>query len=347
MLAVGIVSCGRGALTQRCLDSVRNVTQTGFHIFLVDNGSSDRDTLSRLDAWESDPDVTLVRLSENLGPAAARNVIVERAGGRYGAIAMLDNDIVVCEGWDRAALAALEAGFDAVQPKLLAPDGRTVDRGPTRARQPSWLLNPEYLHRGAQRDAADVNQRMALSVFGGTAIVRSEVYRKTGGYDPRIWVNEDHEFALRAVKNGCCICYEPRCEMIHDHVFDPQYDAVRTDLRRQLVSHLVIWDLHRKLSLSPYTLNFHLHLHLRQEPLFLPAAGRWSASGIARRVERRVRQRLFRLRYSDVWASVGEGELATEHLRAVLAGSAVGESRQCSLAGAGNTPAAATLSRQM
>jgi GT2 family glycosyltransferase len=347
MLAVGIVSCSRGALTQRCLDSVRKFSQTGFHIFLVDNGSRDRDTLSRLKAWESEPDVTFVRLSENLGPAAARNVIVDSAASRYHAIAMLDNDIVVCEGWDRAALAALDAGFDAVQPKLLAADGRTVDRGPTRPRQQSWLLNPEYLHRGARRDAAEVNQRTGLSMFGGTAVVRSEVYRNTGGYDPRIWVNEDHEFALRAVNNGCRICYEPRCEMIHDHIFDPEYDAVRSDLCRQLVSHLVIWDLHQKLSLSPHTLHFHLHLYLRHEPLFLPRAGRWSASGIARRVERRIRQRLFRLRYPDVWASADEGERATERLRAALAGSAAEASLPASLAGAGNAPAAAVLSRKM
>src|ERR1051326_7461726 len=90
-LAVGIVSCGRGALTQRCLDSVRKFSQTGIHIFLVDNGSRDRDTLNRLAKWEFEPDVTLVRLPENVGPAAARNLIVERTGGRYEAIAMLDN----------------------------------------------------------------------------------------------------------------------------------------------------------------------------------------------------------------------------------------------------------------
>jgi GT2 family glycosyltransferase len=321
------------------------MTRVGFHVYLVDNGSRDAETLNRMQTWEGELDVTLIRLQENIGPAAARNLILERAVERFATIAMLDNDIVVCEGWDHSAMDAFEAGFDAVQPKLLRPDGRTVDRGPTRAREQTWLLNPEYLHRGSARDAVEVNQRMAVPAFGGTAVVRSGVYRKTGGYDPRIWVGEDHEFALRAVKNDCHICYEPRCEMIHDHVYDPEYDVVRSDIARQLTSHLVIWDLHRKLSLSPYTLHFNLHLHLRQEPLFLPRAARWSPSGIARRVERRMRQRLFRLWYGDVWDSAATGERATEQLRAALNGSATEGPGCCAVPGELLPPATLQLGR--
>jgi GT2 family glycosyltransferase len=330
-LAVGIVSCGRGALTQRCLDSIRSFTRTAFHIYLVDNGSRDAGTLSRLQQWEQDVDITVIRLSENLGPSAARNLILKRTADRFQTIAMLDNDIVVRDEWDGTALAALEAGFDAVQPKLLEPDGRTVDRGPTRARQQRWLLNPEYLHRGVARDAAEVARRMPVPTFGGTAIVRSAVYRTTGGYDPGIWVGEDYEFALRAVENGCRICYEPRCEMIHDHIYDAEYDAVRSDISRQLASHLMVWDLHRKLSLSPFTLHFYLDLLRRREPLFLPRAARWSPSGIAQRVERRLRQRLFRLQYSDVWESAAAGERATEKVRAALTASAASERAPCAV----------------
>src|SRR5262249_21631076 len=164
----------------------------------VDNGSRDADTLNRLATWEQEPDLTLIRMTENLGPAGARNVIVEHAVDRHSTIAMLDNDIVVYDGRHCAALAALDVGFDAVQPKLVCPDGQTVDRGPTRARQQPWLLHPEYLHRGAAREAAEVNQRLQVPTVGGTAVVRSSVYRRTGGYDPHIWVGEDYEWALRA-----------------------------------------------------------------------------------------------------------------------------------------------------
>jgi GT2 family glycosyltransferase len=144
------------------------------------------------------------------------------------------------------------------------------------------------------------------------------MYRQAGGYDPRIWVGEDYEFSLRAVRNGCRIGYEPRCEMIHDHAHDPAYATIRSNIARHLTSHLVIWDLHHKLSLSPYCLHFYLHLFLRGEPLFLPGNSKWSPAGIARRVERRLRQRLFRLRYPDVWKSAAAGERATEKLRAGL-----------------------------
>jgi GT2 family glycosyltransferase len=319
VLAVGIVTCGRSRLTQRCLDSVRNYTKTPFQIFLVDNGSRDAATQACLQKWEQESDVTLTRLPDNRGPSAARNIIVDYAADQFAAFAMLDNDIIVCDEWDTAALAALDAGFDAVQPKLLQADGRTVDRGPTRSRQQPWLLHPEYLHRGAARFVADVSRRVAVPTCGGTAVIRSDVYRKTGRYDPQIWVGEDYEFALRAARNGCRFCYEPRCEMIHDHAFDPDYDSVRSDISRQLVSHLAIWDLHRKLLLSPQVLQLYLHLFVRGEPLFLTGIPKWSPSGIARRLERRLRQGLFRMRSSDVWESAADGEDTAEELRAALA----------------------------
>src|SRR5262249_37330122 len=157
---------------------------------------------------------------------------------------------------------------------------------------------------------------------------------------------EDYEWALRAQRLGYRFCYEPRCEMIHDHRYDPEYDAVRGDIARQLASHLAIWDLHRKLSLSPYSLHFLRYLLARNEALFLPAAGRWTISGITRRVERRLLQQLFHLRYADTWTSADDGERATDTLRSVLTGSAGGESAVTSRAGNWQAPAHVSLSRR-
>lgn len=321
-LAIGIVSCGRGALTQRCLDSIRTATQSPFHIYLVDNGSHDADTLGRLAGWGEEADVTLRRLDTNLGPAGARNLILEMARDRHDTIAMLDNDIVVQSGWDCGALDAIAAGFDAVQPKLLQPDCQNVDRGPLRARPQEWLLSPEYLHRGVPRFAPEVSQRQIAATFGGTAVIRSEVFRRTGSYNPDVWVGEDYEFACRALGNGFQACYEPACEMIHDHAYDPDYDVLRTDLRRQLQSHLAIWDLHHKLSLSPYTLHLYLHLWSRKEPLFLTGVSKWSPRGLLLRLQRRWLRRSFRRRHADTWSSAAEGAAATERLRVVFSSDA-------------------------
>lgn len=318
-LAVGIVSCGRGALTQRCLDSVRTATEVPYHIYLIDNGSRDADTLSRLDAWERNSDVTLERFATNSGPAGARNRIVELARDRHDSIAMLDNDIVLQPGWDRGALTAMAAGFDAVQPKLLQADPQFLDRGPLRARPQSWLLSPEYLHRGVARSAPEVNERQPVPVFGGTAVIRSEVYRRTGSYHPEIWVGEDYEFALRAAKLGFHACYEPACEMIHDHAYDPEYDLLRTDILRQLQSHLLIWNLHRKLSLSPLTLHFYVYLYTHREPLFLTGHSKWTPRGMLQRLKRRWLRQSLRRQYADSWNSLEEGAAASAMLQNVLA----------------------------
>ena len=38
-LAIGVISCERGAITQRCLDFIRSCTVAPYHIYVVDNGS--------------------------------------------------------------------------------------------------------------------------------------------------------------------------------------------------------------------------------------------------------------------------------------------------------------------
>lgn len=311
VLAIGIISCDRGPLTQRCLDSIRACTRTPYRIYLVDNGSTDDATRRMLDDWSGCTDLTLLRLPENQGPAAARNAILRDALGRHELFAMLDNDIVVLEGWDRAARDAVAEGFDAVQPKLLKKGGSIVERGPTDPAREPWLFNPVSIGINSRRDAPEVSRRRPNATFGGTSIVRSEIYRRVGLYDERLWVAEDLEFALRASAAGFRIGYDPECEMIHDHDFDLPYEIRRTDLRKRLIAHLVLWENHQKLLLPPYALFFYAHLIGRDEPLFLTDISKWSPRGILRRIERRFITGYFRMRYGGRWRSMPEGAAAT------------------------------------
>jgi len=314
VLAIGIISCDRGPLTQRCLDSIRACTQTPYRIYLVDNGSTDDATRRMLDDWSGCTDLTLLRLPENQGPAAARNAILRDALGRYELFAMLDNDIVVLEGWDRAARDAVAEGFDAVQPTLLKKGGSIVERGPTDPAREPWLFNPVSIGINSRRDAPEVSRRRTNARFGGTSIVRAEIYRRVGLYDERLWVAEDFVLALRASAAGFRIGYEPGCEMIHDHEFDLAYEIRRNDPRRRLAAHFLLWDKYQKLLLPPDVLYLYAHLIRRGEPLFLTDSSKWSPRGILRRIERRCVTRYFRLRYGDRWRSMHKGGAATSKL---------------------------------
>jgi GT2 family glycosyltransferase len=268
-IAIGIVSCGRGLLTQRCLESIPATTTLPHHVYLVDNGS-DAQTLQWLERWSREPNIDVLRLERNLGPAAGRNVILRAAKSKHTIFAMLDNDIVLLTGWDTAAHAALQEGFDVVQPKLLIGDGSKIDRGPTRLWPETYLVHPEYLGGGLDRHAPEVSRRQPNPTFGGTAVLRTAVYERIGDYDEQLWAAEDYDLAFRAVAAGFRACYEPGCEMIHDHCYDPAYDRLRWDPGRMLASHVVMWQKHGKLLLPPSTLGLYQYLYRRGLPAVLP-----------------------------------------------------------------------------
>jgi GT2 family glycosyltransferase len=308
--AIGIVSFERGLLTQRLLDSISTCTATPHHVFIADNGSQDEVMRVLLDRWERRADTTVVRLAENEGPSAGRNAILERIENRFAVVAMLDNDIIVLPGWEVAALSALDAGYDAVDAKLLRKDGVTVDRGPTRLWKEPFFLHPEYLGRGLRRDAPQVNARTDVPLVAGTAFLRSEIFRKVGGYEPGIWAGEDYDLAYRGRAAGFRYCYEPRCEMIHDHAYVPGYDQVRSDPRRLLLSHYALWKRHRKLLLPPSALWLYTEIVKSREPMFLDRG--ISLFPLLRRSRRRLRTWYANTRYGEVWRSEADGAGATK-----------------------------------
>jgi glycosyltransferase involved in cell wall biosynthesis len=69
-----IVPCHRhGIYLDDCIESIRAQTLPAAQIVVVDDGSTDPETIAALDRLEADPDVTVLRQPENLGPSAARN----------------------------------------------------------------------------------------------------------------------------------------------------------------------------------------------------------------------------------------------------------------------------------
>src|SRR5262245_42943293 len=157
-LAVGVVSLDRATLTRRCIESLDAVSAS-LHLVVADNGSSEPDALHLLDELERRPNTTVIRLGRNLGPAAGKNAILDHLPEGIDAIAFAGNDIIFLPGWDRVARAALTEGWDVVQPKLLLGGGERVQRGPTRPWPEDYLVDPQYLGIGADRNAPEVSER--------------------------------------------------------------------------------------------------------------------------------------------------------------------------------------------
>ena len=58
--------------------------------------------------------------------------------------------------------------------------------------------------------------------------------------------------------------------MVHDHGYDFEYDQMRFDPLRALVSHALLWEKHKRLLLPHSDMRFYLYLVENNRPMFIP-----------------------------------------------------------------------------
>ncbi len=79
-----IVPCYRhGIFLDGCIASIKAQTLTPAQIVVVDDGSTDAETVAVLARLDADPEVTVLRQPKNSGPSAARNLALEQLEASY------------------------------------------------------------------------------------------------------------------------------------------------------------------------------------------------------------------------------------------------------------------------
>jgi glycosyltransferase involved in cell wall biosynthesis len=101
-----------GRLLLECIESVRAQTYPSVEMIIVDDGSTESETLGILHELQTAADLQVVRLERNLGPSAARNRGLERASGRY--ILPVDSDNLLFERSVELLVAQLQGAGEQV-----------------------------------------------------------------------------------------------------------------------------------------------------------------------------------------------------------------------------------------
>jgi hypothetical protein len=79
-----IVPCfNHGRYLAHCLESIKRQSYPAIETIIVDDGSTDEETVEELQRLAQDPDLTVMRMPTNRGPSGARNAGIARASGRY------------------------------------------------------------------------------------------------------------------------------------------------------------------------------------------------------------------------------------------------------------------------
>ena len=169
-----------GAFIEEAIHSVLNQTFSDAEIVVVDDGSTDPDTVARLRNLRM-PKTTVLR-TENRGLPAARNLAARHARGAL--LCALDSDDRLDPHWFEKGVALLDTRSDLafVSHWLRTFGDETWTWCPTSCEFPALL---------------------ARNTVNGAALVRREAFEAAGGYDESMREGcEDWDFWLRLVERG-------------------------------------------------------------------------------------------------------------------------------------------------
>lgn len=208
----------RVELLRTCVDSVlTRTTYESYEIVIVDNQSTDPDTLAYLDSLSNDDRVRIIRHDAPFNYSEINNRAVEQVDGEI--VVLLNNDLeVITPGWlEELVSHAIRPGVGAVGAMLYYPDdtiqhagvvlGLGGVAGHIYSRQPRGTS-------GAHGRAALVQD--ASAVTAACLAVRREVFLEVGGLDESLRVAfNDVDFCLRLLAHGYRNIWTPFAELYH------------------------------------------------------------------------------------------------------------------------------------
>lgn len=202
--------------TLACLRSLAQVTYRPFSVLVVDNGSSD----GSADAVAAGhPDVSLVRLPENLGFAGGMNVGIRAAlADGADAVVLLNNDMVVEPGFVEPLAASL-----ADDPSAGAACAQILFAGePPRIWYAGASFSPRRGHHGRLVGygrpplPATVPPYETDRACGGAMMWTAETFEQVGPFDEELFAYaEDTDWSLRARRAGLSVLVVPASVVHH------------------------------------------------------------------------------------------------------------------------------------
>lgn len=183
LVSIVIPTCNRWPMVGEAVDSVLAQTASPYELIVVDDGSTD-ETPRRL----GDYGARIAVLTQNrCGVAAARNLGVSRASGRY--LAFLDSDDLWHPPKLQRQLDFME-GNPAVE--ICQTDEIWIRNG--------VRVNPRNKHRKPSGDIFRASLALCL-VSPSAVMMRRELFERVGGFDESLPVCEDYDLWLRIARD--------------------------------------------------------------------------------------------------------------------------------------------------
>lgn len=225
-------------LLRSCVESLHALTAyPAFEIIVVDNGSTEPETLAWLQHMSAQADFRVIRADVPFNWSALNNLAAREARGNV--LVFLNNDTeVIDKDWlQRLVENALRPEVGVCGPLLLYPD-RTIQHAGVVIGMGGWadhVFKGEAAVHSQNLFVSPVLQRQVLAVTGACMVVARDTFDSLGGFDESFIVcGSDVELCLRAYARGLSTVYVARSVMIHhesktrDPRAIPENDFVRS-----------------------------------------------------------------------------------------------------------------------
>jgi len=208
LVTIGITCFNAEGTIRRAIHSAINQDWPDCEVVVVDDASTDQSVAAVMREIEGEPTARLVRHTENKGPAAARNTVLDQALGSF--VAFIDDDDEALSGRISAQVSALqqfekETGADLIacyaSGRRLYDNGYSLELPAIGSRgsvAPSGHGVADYLLFG--------HRRSDWFYGGGTpacsVLARRTTFARVGGFDEAFARVKDADFAIRLALIG-------------------------------------------------------------------------------------------------------------------------------------------------
>ena len=176
---------------EKALQSLQNQTYENFEHIVVDDGSTDEESLDTLNDHRLEHNFSLLTLSNCCGLPTARNKGIEVAKGTY--ILSLDCDDYISDNFIELCVGGIEDTTKKVSPVY----GNTQMWGELN----NYLDNPEW----------DMSRLLSGPFIPATALFSKSAWSEVGGYDTTLPLWEDYELWVSFAFKG----YIGKLSLIH------------------------------------------------------------------------------------------------------------------------------------
>jgi len=218
-VTVAIVTYRSKAEIPACIESVL-ASDVAVKVVVIDNASNDG-TLETARAYAARyANVIAVDSGGNIGLAAANNLVMPYIEGEY--VLILNPDTVIRSDTLSLLIAAMEGDtkIGVVGPKNVYEDGTphtSYYYGWSFRHLFLWRVVSYSLMRRIYDTCARYRESQVYYVSGACLLVRAQVFRRIGGYDPAYFltVEDAVDLCRRAGELGYTTLYTPRTVITH------------------------------------------------------------------------------------------------------------------------------------